>query len=341
MPRQMSKTLLPMALLTAMLPMPSRATTMEPSASGTDVPAASTVRPMTTGSRPMAQPMRVAWSTSSHDSAPISRMLIENVTMYHLPFSNRSSPQSGMVCEKNHCQGAASMLYTLFRKLSSSSPPLPSSLATLPACPCASRSATWMSCSARRGDRLWRRSNFLKPDATVSPAWPAAPRPARRSATARASSSAPAASSSAAARICARCRSATASARRGNVTQDSTTAWPAARKRSSALERRLTGSVSHAAAHSSRRWFSSRARRGISCVATTTTWNHTRRRWRARSLRARMRMASSASCSASRSAASSMARSAASARATSLDASMPALTPTQCMICRFLVMKAT
>ena len=57
-PSQMSNTLLPTALATAMSPSPIFATAMEPRASGMDVPAATTSVPMTTCGIPMMHPIR-------------------------------------------------------------------------------------------------------------------------------------------------------------------------------------------------------------------------------------------------------------------------------------------
>merc|ERR1719171_3337992 len=56
-PMQMSNTLEPTALETAMSPSPSAATATDPRASGMEVPMARKVRPMTTSGMPQRQPI--------------------------------------------------------------------------------------------------------------------------------------------------------------------------------------------------------------------------------------------------------------------------------------------
>ena len=77
-PRKILKTLLPTALAQAMSPSPSFATTIELRASGIDVPAARTTRPMLKEPTPRWQPIFAARETMAHEVMPIQMMHIVN-----------------------------------------------------------------------------------------------------------------------------------------------------------------------------------------------------------------------------------------------------------------------
>merc|ERR1719421_1653708 len=81
-PMQISNTLEPMALETAMSPSPSFATAMEPSASGTDVPIARKVMPMMKDEMPHAQPIFSMSTTMKYDRIVIHTSEMVNVTRY-------------------------------------------------------------------------------------------------------------------------------------------------------------------------------------------------------------------------------------------------------------------
>mmetsp|Transcript_9460 Transcript_9460/g.19223 ORF Transcript_9460/g.19223 Transcript_9460/m.19223 type:complete len:201 (+) Transcript_9460:37-639(+) len=79
-PMRMSKTLEPMELLTAMSPWPFLATAREDRASGTEVPAAKRVRPMTGSGIPIIKPITVAIQTMKKARMAIHTMDMKNVT---------------------------------------------------------------------------------------------------------------------------------------------------------------------------------------------------------------------------------------------------------------------
>ena len=79
-PSKISNTFDPTALAMAMSASPARATIMEPKASGTEVPMASNVMPMTIGSMPKMQPIHVAAWTMAVQRPPIHAMDMMNVT---------------------------------------------------------------------------------------------------------------------------------------------------------------------------------------------------------------------------------------------------------------------
>mmetsp|Transcript_2331 Transcript_2331/g.6872 ORF Transcript_2331/g.6872 Transcript_2331/m.6872 type:complete len:231 (+) Transcript_2331:486-1178(+) len=131
-PTKMLKTLLPMTLLTAMSPCPSRATEMEASASGTLVPAAMMTCPMTACGRFMTQPARRQSSSIANESPMIQMTDMKKVTTYH--FRQRSLRQSGTVTRKRHAYGRLTNHTTLLRAVgrpSSSASPSPVPSATL------------------------------------------------------------------------------------------------------------------------------------------------------------------------------------------------------------------
>ena len=80
----MSNTLLPTALATAMSAKPSLATAIDDKASGMDVPAASTVVPMTTAGMLSMHPILTHHSTIQCVMNPIHAMDMKNDTRYHL-----------------------------------------------------------------------------------------------------------------------------------------------------------------------------------------------------------------------------------------------------------------
>ena len=73
--------------------------------SGTDVPAARTRTPMTTGSMRQLQPSIVPRVTITEQRPPIQQMHDRNVTMYHC--SNRFRSQFGTVIVKTAENGSA------------------------------------------------------------------------------------------------------------------------------------------------------------------------------------------------------------------------------------------
>ena len=96
----------PTAFATAMSARPSLATAMDESASGMDVPAASTVVPMTTAGIFSMHPMRTHHSTIQCVMNPIHAIDMAKETMYH--FSHFSSPHGGMVSWNAAYQGRES-----------------------------------------------------------------------------------------------------------------------------------------------------------------------------------------------------------------------------------------
>ena len=93
----MLKTFEPSTLHTAMFPWPLRATSTLESASGTLVPAASTVRPIKNSGIPRMHPARAAKSTIRNERRPIHRIDIANVSgKQRCHFSSR---QSGIVSD--------------------------------------------------------------------------------------------------------------------------------------------------------------------------------------------------------------------------------------------------
>ena len=79
-PIRISKMLLPTALLTAISPLPCRATIMEAIISGTEVPTASTVKPMITPGTPNAVANATPASTNTQLSSTITTIDMPNVT---------------------------------------------------------------------------------------------------------------------------------------------------------------------------------------------------------------------------------------------------------------------
>mmetsp|Transcript_6326 Transcript_6326/g.14599 ORF Transcript_6326/g.14599 Transcript_6326/m.14599 type:complete len:205 (-) Transcript_6326:794-1408(-) len=118
-PRRMLNTLEPSTLQTAMFPCPLRATRIDESASGTDVPAASTVRPIRNSGTSRMQPARAAKSTMRKERTPIHMMLIVKVPKYHL--AHASLRQSGMVNSIEKASGHEMMVITVPRQVVSSS----------------------------------------------------------------------------------------------------------------------------------------------------------------------------------------------------------------------------
>merc|ERR1719171_1276202 len=100
----MSKTLEPIAFETAMSPWPLRATSREPIASGTEVPAARRVQPMIAGWMLSMQPILEAHETMKYERMPIHSTDEVNVIMYNDFFSG--SVQSGIVILKSDDIGA-------------------------------------------------------------------------------------------------------------------------------------------------------------------------------------------------------------------------------------------
>mmetsp|Transcript_128971 Transcript_128971/g.373160 ORF Transcript_128971/g.373160 Transcript_128971/m.373160 type:complete len:249 (+) Transcript_128971:242-988(+) len=113
-PNKMSNVFEPTALATAMSPMPSLATAIEPMASGTEVPAAKMIKPITTSGIPNKQwPIRPPASTAKYVNNPIhmqhkpnmeykreglfgmvASMSIMMGSYLHQPFSSSSSAVS-------------------------------------------------------------------------------------------------------------------------------------------------------------------------------------------------------------------------------------------------------
>mmetsp|Transcript_43932 Transcript_43932/g.93500 ORF Transcript_43932/g.93500 Transcript_43932/m.93500 type:complete len:261 (-) Transcript_43932:818-1600(-) len=118
-PSRMLKTFEPSTLHTAMLPCPLRATRMEESASGTEVPAARMVRPMRNSGIWRMQPARAAKSTMRKERRPIHMMDMVKVMKYHV--SHFSLRQSGMVNSMQVASGQEMMSRTLPTHVCSSS----------------------------------------------------------------------------------------------------------------------------------------------------------------------------------------------------------------------------
>mmetsp|Transcript_5416 Transcript_5416/g.12934 ORF Transcript_5416/g.12934 Transcript_5416/m.12934 type:complete len:381 (+) Transcript_5416:278-1420(+) len=133
-PSRISKTLEPTALAMAMSASPSRATIMDASASGTEVPTASTTIPMTGGSTSRMQPICDAKSTMNQQMAPIHKMDRKNANRKN--FCHFSWLQSGTEMVKSANQGSENTHNSLSsgpssaghskRPFSSSSSPSPS-----------------------------------------------------------------------------------------------------------------------------------------------------------------------------------------------------------------------
>mmetsp|Transcript_43931 Transcript_43931/g.93496 ORF Transcript_43931/g.93496 Transcript_43931/m.93496 type:complete len:220 (-) Transcript_43931:994-1653(-) len=118
-PSRMLKTFEPSTLHTAMLPCPLRATRMEESASGTEVPAARMVRPMRNSGIWRMQPARAAKSTMRKERRPIHMMDMVKVPKYQA--SHASSRQSGMEIFMAKASGHEMKSRTLPRQVLSSS----------------------------------------------------------------------------------------------------------------------------------------------------------------------------------------------------------------------------
>merc|ERR1711871_186309 len=97
-PMQMSKTLEPTALDTAMSPSPSSATEMEPSASGMDVPMARKVRPMTTSGMPQRQPILSMNSTMKYEIHVMWMSEMKKVAQNHFCPHDSDSDASAIIC---------------------------------------------------------------------------------------------------------------------------------------------------------------------------------------------------------------------------------------------------
>merc|ERR1712086_710744 len=110
-PIKISKMLDPMELETAMSPFPCIATMILLSKSGTLVPAASNVNPMTTEGIRHTQPMTVASHTMKYANTAIHAIDIKNVTMKN--FSKRALVTFGIVRYNGIISGRDTM-YNIF-----------------------------------------------------------------------------------------------------------------------------------------------------------------------------------------------------------------------------------
>lgn len=97
----------PIELDTAIVPSPCLATINEDTTSGTDVPAAINVSPMTESGILQVCPMMVIIQLTTYESVPIHTMHMANVSGYH--FFHASFLQSGIVNVKRRRHGQQTM----------------------------------------------------------------------------------------------------------------------------------------------------------------------------------------------------------------------------------------
>ena len=102
-PRKMSKTLDPIELDTAISPYPLRATNTDAIVSGTDVPAARNVIPITVSGMPSVYPVRQIIHTITYENSVIQTIDIRKVNRNHL--AKRSELQFGIVKKNRNSNG--------------------------------------------------------------------------------------------------------------------------------------------------------------------------------------------------------------------------------------------